>query len=252
MNLYEALNCRHSVRKYLEKEVPESLKHQILGFVEKTTRLNDAIGVEAVILDNQGRKTGILGMKPEAPCYLLLYSAEEEGCERNAGYILEQVSLYMTVRGLGSCILGMARPKESRRNDKKFMAMLSFGYPDGPLMREAAFARRLPLNKLCVFREEPGEQMKTMLKAARLAPSAMNLQPWRFVVCPGRIYVFSLNGLREKAAGRRMRELSIGCMLSHMMLAADELWMQMESRTEDHLQSKAWKGSDYVVTLLVQ
>ena len=39
MNLYEALNYRHSVRKYLKKEVPESLRNQILAFVEKTSRL---------------------------------------------------------------------------------------------------------------------------------------------------------------------------------------------------------------------
>ena len=134
-------------------------------------------------------------------------------------------------------------PPEKRRDGRRFMAMLAFGYPDGHLTREAAFARRLPLNKLCVFREEPGEQMKTILKAARLAPSALNLQPWRFVVYSGRIYVFALNGLLEKTVGHKMRELSIGCMLSHIMLAADELWMQMETRTEDS-DSPASPASD--------
>ena len=38
-------------------------------------------------------------------------------------------------------------------------------------------AKRLPLNELCIFKEEAGEQMKTILRAARLAPSAMNTQP---------------------------------------------------------------------------
>ena len=103
-----------------------------------------------------------------------------------------------------------------------------------------------------MFREEPGEQMKTILKAARLAPSALNLQPWRFVVYSGRIYVFALNGLLEKTVGHKMRELSIGCMLSHIMLAADELWMQMETRTEDSLQTKVFGSSEYVATLILQ
>ena len=252
MNLYEALNYRHSVRKYLKKEVPESLRNQILAFVEKTSRLNEGISVEAILLKNGEKGASILGAKPDAPWFLLLYSEEEEGCERNAGYILEQVSLYMTVKGLGSCILGAVKPPEKRRDGRRFMAMLAFGYPDGHLTREAAFARRLPLNKLCVFREEPGEQMKIILKAARLAPSALNLQPWRFVVYSGRIYVFALNGLLEKTVGHKMRELSIGCMLSHIMLAADELWMQMETRTEDSLQTKVFGSSEYVATLILQ
>ena len=252
MDLYEALKCRHSVRKYLKKEVAESLQSQILAFAEKTSRLNESISVETVILDNREKDAGIIGMKPDAPYFLLLYSAEEEGCERNAGYILEQVSLYMTVKGLGSCIIGAAGPRETKRGDRKFIAMLAFGYPDVPLRREAALAKRLPLTKLCSYREEPGEQMKIILKAARLAPSAMNTQPWRFVVYSGRIYVFAKNGVFERTVGRKMRELSIGCMLSHIMLAADELWMQLETRTEEQLQTKAFGNSEYIVTLLLQ
>ena len=72
------------------------------------------------------------------------------------------------------------------------------------------------------------------------------------MVYSGRIYVFALNGLLEKTVGHKMRELSIGCMLSHIMLAADELWMQMETRTEDSLQTKVFGSSEYVATLILQ
>ena len=41
-------------------------------------------------------------------------------------------------------------------------------------------------------------------------------------------------------------------MLSHIMLAADELWMQLETRTEEQLQTKAFGNSEYIVTLLLQ
>ena len=64
--------------------------------------------------------------------------------------------------------------------------------------------------------------------------------------------MFALNGLLEKTVGHKMRELSIGCMLSHIMLAADELWMQMETRTEDSLQTKVFGSSEYVATLILQ
>ena len=49
MNLYEAIGCRHSVRKYTDREVTEKLRGQILSYFDKTSRLNDRIRVEAVI-----------------------------------------------------------------------------------------------------------------------------------------------------------------------------------------------------------
>ena len=51
MNLYEAIGCRHSVRKYTDREVTEKLRGQILSYFDKTSRLNDRIRVEAVIVD---------------------------------------------------------------------------------------------------------------------------------------------------------------------------------------------------------
>ena len=34
MNLYEAIGCRHSVRKYTDREVTEKLRGQILSYFE--------------------------------------------------------------------------------------------------------------------------------------------------------------------------------------------------------------------------
>ncbi len=56
MNLYEAIGCRHSVRKYTDREVTEKLRGQILSYFDKTSRLNDRIRVEAVIFDNTKKK----------------------------------------------------------------------------------------------------------------------------------------------------------------------------------------------------
>ena len=181
MNLYEAIGCRHSVRKYTDREVTEKLRGQILSYFDKTSRLNDRIRVEAVIFDNTKKKADVHGLwKVDAPYYLAIYSDQEEGCERNAGYLMEQMVLYMTAKGLGTCYLGSVQPAQKVRGGKRCLMMVAFGYPEGKLYRESPLAKRLPLNELCIFKEEAGEQMKTILRAARLAPSAMNTQPWRF------------------------------------------------------------------------
>lgn len=250
MNLYEAIARRQSIRRYAETEVPEKLRGQILAYFEKTSRLNDRIRMELEILDNTKRKTDIRGLwKVEAPYYLAVYSMAEDGFERNTGYVMEQLVLYMTVKGLGTCYLGGSKPRQTVKNGMKFVMLLAFGYPEGKLYRESALAKRHPLSELCIFKEEAGEQMKTILKAARLAPSAMNLQPWRFIVYADRIYVFAQKSRIPYVSGAGMRDFGIGIMLSHIMLAAEELWMELQTETEEQFASKTYKNGEYIATL---
>ena len=77
-----------------------------LSYFDKTSRLNDRIRVEAVIFDNTKKKSRC-PRTLEGGCsyYLAIYSDQEEGCERNAGYLMEQMVLYMTAkRGLEPAI----------------------------------------------------------------------------------------------------------------------------------------------------
>ena len=253
MNLYEAIGCRQSVRSYTKREAPEHLKSKILSFFEKTSRLNDRIRIELEILEPDAKHVRIRGMwKVEAPYYLALYSETVDGYERNAGYIMEQIVLYLTAKGLGTCYLGGSRPDQPVKNGKKCVILVAFGYPEGKLYRESPLAKRLPLNSLCTFKEEAGEQMKTVLKAARLAPSAFNAQPWRFVVYSDRIYVFARKPRISLKAEKGMRDFSIGVMLSHIMLAAEELWMELKTETEEQFAAKVYKNGDYVATLTLQ
>ena len=260
MNLYEAIGVRHSVRKYSDKEVTEKLREQILAFARPASPLNDRIQVDFEIIDNRDKKAPMKGVwKVEAPWYFVLYSEPEEGYGRNGGYLMEQIVLYMTVKGLGTCYLGGSTVKRKRSDGKRQVMVVAFGYPEGKLFRESSLAKRLPLNELCVFKEEAGETMKTVLKAARLAPSAFNSQPWRFIVYTDRIYVFAkkdsgvLQGFRSlvPAAGL-MRDFSVGVMLSHIMLAAEELWLELETATEEQFAAKSYKNGVYVATLAIR
>ena len=250
MNLYEAIGCRQSIRKYEEKEVPEKLRGQILSYFDKTSRLNDRIFMELEIIDNTKKKADLKGLwKVEAPYYMAVYSETEEGFEKNAGYVMEQMILYLTAKGLGSCYLGSVKPRQMIKNGKKFVMLVAFGYAEGRLYRESPLAKRHPLNQLCIFKEEAGEQMKTILKAARLAPSAYNSQPWRFIVYADRLYVFAQKSHVPGLRNASLRDFCIGVMLAHIMLAAEELWMELETRTEEQFASKAYKNGEYVATL---
>ena len=43
----------------------------------------------------------------KVPYYFLFYAKKTEDYLLNAGYLLEQIVLYMTTKGLGTCYLGM-------------------------------------------------------------------------------------------------------------------------------------------------
>lgn len=121
---------------------------------------------------------------------LLFYSAAHPMDKVNAGYMLQQLDLWLESAGFGSCWYGMARPEEQRKDGLDFVIMLCFGRGlDGGL-------RNGPEE----FRRKTGEEIwpggGETAETVRLAPSACNSQPWRFVREAGVLRVFRETELR--------------------------------------------------------
>lgn len=252
MNIYEAIFCRKSVRKFRMEPVDAALLVQLGKFINTISPLDGESRVMLEIHEHLNHRETIKGMwKVEAPYYILVYSDEGQTAWRNAGYVAEQAVLYMTMKGLGSCYLGETKVGSAQKDGLKRVLVIAFGYADEKLYRDSEGARRLPLGSLCVYKDEPGENLKKILKAARLAPSSMNTQPWRFVAYADRLYIFAKKEMlpQPKVLGI-MREFNIGIMLSHIMLSAEEFWMNMETVTEEQFLKKAYKNGEYICTIV--
>lgn len=252
MNMYRAIFGRRSVRKFLMEPVALETLDKIRNFISKLTPLDGESRVELVIHEHIGNREKIKGlMKINAPYYLLVYCEHTEAAYRNAGYMAEQAVLYITGKELGSCYLGESKIGEMEKNGLKQLLIIAFGHADGHLLRSEEDAHRLPLSALCVYKDEPGEAVKAMIRAARMAPSSLNSQPWRFVVYADRIYIFArkewLWRTKQFAA---MREFNMGIVFSHIMVAAEEFWMNMETMTEEQFLKKNYKNGDYVCTIV--
>lgn len=253
MNLYQMIFKRRSIRKFKKDQIPEQLLKDILYFGDCVSRLHADIQVKMAISENLDGYVPVRGLwKVEAPYYLVFYSEEKEGYLANAGYILEPVLLYMTGKGLGTCYLGNTKVIEPGSVGMKQIIAVAFGYPKTLLYRDPATAKRLPLKELCVFKEEAGESMKNILKAVRLAPSAMNTQPWRFIVYHDRIYIFSCREFLPWSTLVNLREISIGIMLSHLAIAAEEMWMNLKLEAESAMEKKSYKSGAYVATAFLK
>lgn len=249
MNLYQMIFKRRSIRKYKKEEVPEQLLSDILAFAGCVASLNESIKVSLEIKDNREGQYKAKGLwKVEAPYYLVLHSELKDGYAMNAGYILEPVLLYMTGKGLGTCYQGATHLQIPSPDGLSQVAVVTFGYPKSLLYRDPATAKRLPLKELCVFKEEVNDTVKNLLKAVRLAPSAMNQQPWRFIVYHDRIYIFSCKEFFPAASATAMRDLGIGIMLSHLSVAAEEMWVNLRLEVEEQMVKKSYKSGAYVAT----
>ena len=203
-------------------------------------------------MDNIDKKQKVHGLwKTEAPYYLAVYCGDDRLSMRNAGYTAEQAVLYLTSKELGTCYLGATKAGEDKKDGLKRFLVIAFGKASAKPFRDSSMAHRNSLAALCAFKDEPGEQVKSILRAARLAPSSFNSQPWRFVVYSDRLYIFMKKAAPFSGKGAKaFKEFNMGIMLSHIMLAAEEYWMNMETLVEEQFAKKDYKNGEYVCTIV--
>ena len=145
------------------------------------------------------------------------------------GYTGEGLILEATMLGLGTCwVSGFFRPAAVRSHlslpdGERVFAVTPVGYAERVLTVKdkvyrtlARSARRKPLEDLL---EGPLAEpwQRSAVEAARLAPSASNRQPWRFVPAAGSITVRTDGGAD---AGRFPKRLDCGIAMMHVELGA--------------------------------
>ena len=253
MNLYEAVYQRHSVRKYKMEAIDPERLSKIGAFYEQIEPLFPGIETEIGIKENVAGKhicRGFFGVT--APYYLTVYSEKRDRAEMNAGYLCEQISLYMLTLGIGSCYLGASIPAGTPkvRSDKALVISMAFGIPAGRLTRRSEDAKRLPVKELCVYKDPPTRWMTQVIEAARLAPSSMNRQPWRFVAAQNRIHIFSKKDGMDKP--KKWDEFNFGVMFAHIAIASEELWLDVDLIKLENISQKNFRSNQYVLSAIVR
>ena len=132
-------------------------------------------------IEIQNKAKGLFTVK--APNYLIFCSEEDQGAYENIGFIGQQLDLFFSGSGFGSCWLGMAKPGEKEVSALPHVICMAFGKPAEPLHRDISEFKRKPLSDICV-----GDDAR--LEAARLAPSGMNSQNWYFIAENGMIHCY--------------------------------------------------------------
>lgn len=255
MNLYEAIYVRRSVRKFRMEPLDDKTMQGIAAFIKDMEPLFPEIKTSIGMIDNLAGKSKFQGVaNVSAPYYLAVYTEEKEKCEMNAGYIMQQLSLYLTARGIGSCYQGMARKRDRKMEDEGLscVLVLAFGYPKSSAVRQDYEARRLSLEELCAYKERPKSHIKELLETARLAPSSFNSQPWRFVVYENRFHIFSKKPVGGRHLFNKHNEINFGIMLANIMVAAEEIWVDVDLIKLNNITHKSLPNNQYVISVLMR
>ena len=255
MNLYDAIFVRKSSRDYVMEEIEPRIIDNLKNFMKHVSLIDEQFNVSFKILKNFKEKNELpFKTNVKAPYYLVIASEEKENHLINVGYVMEQISLYLTTKGIGSCILGISKEKRNRIGEMEYQAasIMAFGAAKGNIYRESKKARRISEDHLCSFKSDIPNSVKTIIRAARLAPSSMNSQPWRFVVYDNRIHVFIRKDFISNRLLRNTRDIDIGVMLSHIMFACEELWIDIALKKQENIAEKEFKKNEYITSVLIK
>jgi nitroreductase len=212
-----AIQRRVSVRSYSDRPLEPALLEQLIrlaGTADHLTGVPPRVTLVSGVERTRRVLTYMIGSYGlvQNPPYLLVGVLPEESdvARLDLGYVLEQVVLEATRLGLGTCwVTGSYDAQRAGEAvglapGEVAAAVCALGYPaqdrwgrsHSRIVRWLAGGhRRKPLTEI-VFSDRWGKPwsldeadptLVDALEHARLAPSANNRQPWRFIVGPDRL-----------------------------------------------------------------
>lgn len=233
------ISKRKSVRSISPAPLSGDVLADVLKAAQETIPLFPELRTSVKILNRQEIKP--LG-SIFAPYYLAIYSDRSSDAQLNAGFILQQAGLYLSAIGLGSCWLGMTRPVQAESDGLSFVIMMAFGTSQEAVYRTStAQFKRKSLEDMASFSAIP-----KYIDAVRLAPSAINKQPWFFSGDERSCNAFSVRGKGLINIAEGWRFVDLGISLSHLYIAARADGRDVSFRREDSIPSG--NGSEYVLS----
>ncbi len=234
----KAVHRRSSRRKYY----PEPIEKEARDILENSVKvLKKEFPLSRVIIKQKGFSEvskniiGSYGLITGASSYAIITGkTSEDNFKANihAGVVGEGLILEATSFGLNTCWMGgfFDRKEVSSEveieDDEEILAITPLGEAKDSLTITERLAKlasgsrkRKPLSELCDedFSHKAKRWMKRAVKLARLAPSAMNRQPWRFVTNGEELKLVSAIQKKKQSVSPY---LDCGIALIHLLVGA--------------------------------
>ncbi|MCR0611701.1 nitroreductase [[Clostridium] innocuum] len=176
MNVIEE---RHSVRQYTGRKIEEDKRKNLVELIKK---INEKTGLSIQILFDEPKCFDSMmahyGKFSGVSNYIALVGNKSKDLDEKAGYYGEQIVLKAQELGLNTCWVAMTHGKSAAKIAKgqKQVCLIALGYGEN----QGVVHKSKPYNDVCNCADSMPEWFERGMKAALMAPTAMNQQKFYF------------------------------------------------------------------------
>ena len=180
MTLQEAITARHSVRKYIDKEIPADI---VTVLQDKIAEYNKVGNLNIQLVLNETRAfTGMLsyGSFSGVRNYFVMVGKKGADLDERVGYYGEHLVLLAQTLGLNTCWVGLSYRKVPEAynvgKDEKLACMIALGYGE----TQGVSHKIKTIEQVSNASDLTPAWFKRGVEAALLAPTAVNQQKFSF------------------------------------------------------------------------
>lgn len=216
MNISEAINNRHSVRKYTNQIIPNNIIEELKSEVEVCNHKSN-LNIQLITNEPEAFSgfTAHYGMFKNVKNYFAMVGKSDDNLDEKIGYYGEHLVLKAQQLGLDTCWVAATYKKKKSSytagDGEKLVCVITLGYGQ----TQGKPHKNKPIEKVCDYNENIPDWFLAGVNSAMLAPTAMNRQK----------FFFSLNDLEVsvKSFGGAYSKIDLGILKYHFETAANSI-----------------------------
>lgn len=271
--MIQVIKQRHSVRTFEKKEITLEDEKTIQKIVQETMQEKAPFGtpVKLYFLRNkeahspESKKVGMYGYVKHVPAYLTGSTLNSKEGMLDFGYVFEKAILELVKRGFGTVWLSgdfdNADLENFARQGHVVPVMAPVGYPGYKQSLKERFLRmkqeasdRKKHEALFGLNDfntpvEKNHPYYEVLELVRLAPSALNKQPWRILVVGEHFHLYLNRTEKFPAQVADSEMINMGIAMRHILIGLDGLSHTGQVTMDDAAPRP--EGLEYVASIHV-
>lgn len=214
MTIYEAMQERHSVRRYTDRPIEVEKIEALNKSIEKISA-ESGLNIE-LILDEPEAFSGTLAKYGHfSGCTNYICFSAPDGRDEEIGYFGEKLVLEAQTMGFNTCWVVLTYSKNrvpaNLREGEKIQVVISIGYG----VHNGKPHKNKPMEELCEYEGEMPEWFRLAMEAAMTAPTALNQQAFKFTL-------IGENKVKAEAENIRYAAMDLGIVKYHFELGAGD------------------------------
>lgn len=213
MDIIQAIEERHAVRSYKDKEIEPEKVEELNQEIEKCNKLGN-LNIQ-LILNEPKAFTGFMahyGKFNNVKNYIALVAPKTANLEEHIGYYGERLVLKAQQMGLNTCwVAGTYKRRKCAckiNSGEKLVCVIAIGYGED----QGIPHKSKPMEELCKIEGNAPKWFEKGMHCAMLAPTAMNQQKF--------LFTFDGKALKLQALKGTLTKIDLGIVTYHFELGS--------------------------------